>query len=65
LREILKTMSSRLVEEVFVGIPLLGKTLSVEEIAGDPGMSGRLAHALTAFEQFILSGKDGSSLRLD
>jgi NAD(P)H-dependent FMN reductase len=55
LREILKTISVRLADEVFVRVPLLGKQLSVEEIVGDPEMAGPLKEALDAFEGAIRS----------
>ena len=46
LREILTTMSARLVEEAFVALPLRGRPLDAEAIAADPALSEALAGGL-------------------
>ena len=57
LREILRTMSVHLVEEAFVGVPLLGKNLGIEEILADPGKTQPLVKALEAFKRTIEASK--------
>lgn len=42
LREILATMSARLLAEAFITLPLTGRTITAEEIAADPTWSRRL-----------------------
>jgi hypothetical protein len=46
LREILKTMSARLVGEASAVLPLMGRQLDAAGIATDPGLSARLRAAL-------------------
>jgi chromate reductase len=42
LKLVLTTMSARIVEPACVTLPLLGKTLSPEDIAADPDLAGQL-----------------------
>lgn len=53
LREILATMSARLVPEAWVTLPLGGRTMTAAEIAAEPEMAGLLAHALTVLRDTI------------
>lgn len=46
LRETVKTMSGRIVEEASIAVPLLGKTLDADAIAADPELSAPLRRAL-------------------
>lgn len=46
LREILKTMSAELVEAASITVPLLGSSLTEDEIAGHPEISIAIASAL-------------------
>lgn len=61
LREILATMSARLVEGASIGLPLLGRGLDADGIAADPALGGPLAQALRDFAAAIDGGKDGAS----
>jgi len=48
LREILATMSARLLADAFVTLPLTGKTVTAKEIAADPVCARRLGQVLDA-----------------
>jgi len=53
LREILTTMSARLVEAAFVTLPLRGRPLDAAAIAADPELAAALAGGLTRFAAAI------------
>ena len=53
LREILTTMSARLVEAAFVALPLRGRPLDAAGIAADPELSAALASGLARFAAAI------------
>lgn len=53
LREILATMSARLVDKASVALPLLGRHLSAQEIAADPELSAKLRTAVNDFVRAI------------
>jgi len=53
LREILATMSARLVPEAFVVLPLTGQDIDAERIAGDPALAQALRAGLDCFIQAI------------
>jgi len=48
LRLVLTTMSARIVDEASITLPLLGRTLTAEEIAADADLSGQLRAAIGA-----------------
>lgn len=54
LREVVTTMSARLIEPASVSLPLLGSKMGVDDIVADPTMSATLVDALTRFEQELL-----------
>jgi chromate reductase len=58
LRETLTTMSARLITEAFVSLPLTGRTLDAQDIAGDPGFSRPLREALRIFDLMIRGDSD-------
>ncbi len=49
LREILATMSARLIERASLTLPLMGRNLDAAGILADPDLSGRLRAALVIF----------------
>jgi len=48
LRLVLTTMSARVVDEASMTLPLLGRTLTAEEIAADGALAGQLRTAISA-----------------
>jgi chromate reductase, NAD(P)H dehydrogenase (quinone) len=48
LRLILTTMSARLVDEAFITLPLLGRSLDAEDIVADSSLAAPLRGALGA-----------------
>lgn len=56
LREILTTMSARLIEPASITLPLLGRTLDAAGIAADPGLAVELRTAMQAFVEAIRNG---------
>jgi chromate reductase, NAD(P)H dehydrogenase (quinone) len=56
LTETLKTMSTRLVPEASIAVPLLGRGLDADAIAADPELAGLLRAALAAFARAIADG---------
>jgi chromate reductase, NAD(P)H dehydrogenase (quinone) len=55
LRETIRTMSGRIVEEASIPVPLLGKVLAPHAIAADPELSGLIREAIAAFVRAIES----------
>src|SRR3954462_926052 len=55
LRETIRTMSGRIVEEASIAVPLLGRSLDPDAIAADPELSVPLREALAAFVRAIES----------
>lgn len=53
LREILKTMSTRIIDEASITLPLLGRNLDTAGIAADPDFSVQLQTALNGFSDEI------------
>jgi chromate reductase, NAD(P)H dehydrogenase (quinone) len=53
LRETLRTMSARLVEEACIALPLLGRDLDHTGIAADSVLAGQIRVAITTFAQAI------------
>jgi chromate reductase len=53
LREILTTMSARLIDDASITLPLWGRTLDAAAIASDPVLSEQLATALQHFARVI------------
>ena len=53
LAETLRTMSTRLVPEASIAVPLLARGIDAAGIAGDPELSGPLRTALAAFGRAI------------
>jgi NAD(P)H-dependent FMN reductase len=53
LREILATMSARLVDRASIVIPVQGTKLGLEGIVSDPGLSLLIRQALTAFADAV------------
>ena len=53
IREILTTMSARIVEAASISLPILGSRLDEEGIATHPVMSAALKHALQTFQAAI------------
>ena len=53
LRLVLTTMSARLVDEASITLPLLGRTLTAEEIAADGVLSGQLRAAIGALIEAV------------
>jgi len=49
MREILKTMSARMIDEASITLPLLGRGLDASGIAADPVLSAQLQSALNYF----------------
>ena len=60
LREILATMSARLIEEASVTAPIagVGRNLDANGITSDPDLSAQLGEALRAFVEAIAAIKD-------
>jgi NAD(P)H-dependent FMN reductase len=56
LREILATMSARLVERASIVIPVQGTTLGVEGIISDPPLSALIRQAMTGFANAVKVG---------
>lgn len=56
LREILATMSARLIERASIAIPVQGTKLSVEGIVSDPNLSALVCQALTSFRDAVRAG---------
>ena len=54
LREILKTMSAELVETASITVPLLGASLTEDEIAGHPEISIVIANALLELQTYTI-----------
>lgn len=59
LREVLSTMSARLVEAASITLPLHGRGLDAAGVAADPALSAQLASAMQAFAGAIGSGRSG------
>jgi NAD(P)H-dependent FMN reductase len=59
LREILTTMSARLIEDASIDLHLLGRALDAAAIAADPGLAASLRAALAAFVAAIGPGAGG------
>jgi len=57
LREILKTMSARMIDEASITLPLLGRNLDAAGIAADPILSAQLQFALNYFVAAIRARK--------
>jgi chromate reductase, NAD(P)H dehydrogenase (quinone) len=55
LREILATMSARLIERASIVIPVQGTKLGLEGIVSDPGLSLLIRHAITNFADAVRS----------
>ncbi|HVZ80990.1 MAG TPA: NADPH-dependent FMN reductase [bacterium] len=49
LREVLRTMSARLIEEAGLDVHLLGKNSTVDELAADPELAQKITEALRVF----------------
>jgi chromate reductase, NAD(P)H dehydrogenase (quinone) len=60
LRQILTLMSARVVPEAYLEAPLLGKALTVEEVAAHPVISKNVQKVLAALAGVIRSGRLGS-----
>lgn len=56
LREILKTMSTVIVESASISIPLLGSKLSEEGMVQDPAVSSAIRRSLLALHQATVRG---------
>jgi len=56
LREVVTTMSGRVIERASIGLPLLARNLDTEAIAADPALSASLRQALADFVEAIGSG---------
>jgi chromate reductase, NAD(P)H dehydrogenase (quinone) len=56
LREILTTMSARVIDRASITLPLLGQTLDAAAIASDPVMAAELRAAVEAFVDAIRRG---------
>ncbi len=56
LREILTTMSARFLADAFVNLPLLGRTMTAEEIVADPTCVRRLGHVIDALVEAVGDG---------
>lgn len=69
LREILTTMSARLVEAASISLPLLGRGLDADGIAADAELGGRLAQALRDFTaaigRIVIDGRDDGTQSRD
>ncbi|HEX2582147.1 MAG TPA: NADPH-dependent FMN reductase [Dongiaceae bacterium] len=48
LREVLTTMAADLIESAFVTLPLLGRSLSAEQILADPALSAPLSDSIAS-----------------
>ena len=57
LREVLTTMSARLIDEASITLPLLGRGLDAEGVAADPDLAAKIRAALGAFVEAIGSGE--------
>lgn len=57
LREVLKTMDARLVSDVEITIPLLGKGLGAAEIAADPESAALIGRSLQRIAPECFEGK--------
>jgi chromate reductase len=65
LREILRTMSARVVEEASVAIPLLGSGLSAAGMVETPAVARAIAGALAALQAGVRStGASGAEFPL-
>lgn len=56
MREVLRTMAARLVEDACVTLPLIGRALDAQAIATDPALATPLAEALRTFTRAIAVG---------
>jgi chromate reductase len=56
LREILTTMSARMIDQASIMLPLLGRSLDAAGIAADPILSAELRTAIAAFADAITRG---------
>jgi len=59
LREILATMSARLVGTASIALPLLGRNLDAHGILADPALSAELRAAMRSFVDAIAGHADG------
>lgn len=59
LRETLQTMSSRIVPEACICVPLLGSALEEEAIVKNPAMRAAVLSALVCLEAAVLAGRPG------
>ncbi|GAB3023593.1 NADPH-dependent FMN reductase [Bowmanella dokdonensis] len=55
LREVVTTMSGRIVDRACVSIPLLGTSMTCQDIVATPALAGPLNQALTAFRDTIVA----------
>ena len=53
LRVVLTTMSARIVDEASITLPLLGRTLTAEQIAADGALAGQLRAAIAALVEAV------------
>ena len=53
LRLVLTTMSARVVDEASITLPLLGRTLTAEQIATDGALAGQLRAAIAALVEAV------------
>ncbi len=58
LRETLRTMAGRVIDEAAVSLPLLGRELDAAAIAADPALAGALQAALARFRAAIEHAPD-------
>jgi chromate reductase, NAD(P)H dehydrogenase (quinone) len=65
LREILTTMSARLIEEASITLPLLGRRLDAAGIVSAPDLSAQIRTALDCFMQAIRALQATKEERLD
>ena len=65
LREILTTMSARLIEEASITLPLLGRRLDAADIVSAPDLSAQIRTALDCFMQAIRALQATKEERLD
>ena len=58
LREVINTMSGKIIEEASISVPLLGSNHNAEAIIADPVISKILSAALQAFHEAIIVSSD-------
>jgi len=57
LRETVTVMSARIIEEAFITVPVLGSTLSEDEIVIHPDISASLVAALVALRAAVAAAR--------